>query len=231
MDYLEEWIEKTLSGGPIWHTTSGTFLGGQRGIVWVVLGLVKVLANVGASIGRFDKLVEPPANYELDRMTERHWNRIVFWLGKLKEALAASRSILAKTASQRLRPAESSDAEDLEEAEGGDDAGDAPVAPEPTARRQQPKRKATKQPNPDISHPSSSSSSPGSDSETYGTPARKGAQKKKGGDADDADVDVTGVDEEGGDEKGANDGDSDEEELVKKKGKGGKRGKEALDGS
>jgi hypothetical protein len=67
MDFLEEWLEDALTSGSSRHEASNTFVGGPRGAAWIVRALIKLLANLGASIGKSDAPEAAPGDYELDR--------------------------------------------------------------------------------------------------------------------------------------------------------------------
>ncbi|KAB5590132.1 hypothetical protein CTheo_6419 [Ceratobasidium theobromae] len=92
MDFLEGWLKDSLTKGVTQHEQSCTFIGGPCGVVWVVRGLAKTLANIGACVGKIIPPIPAPESYELDRIGLPHWNRALKW----------------ESAAERLSPPEAS---------------------------------------------------------------------------------------------------------------------------
>lgn len=121
-DYLEGWFEDSLSTGPARHPESGTFIGGHRGVVWIVRCLIHTLANIGACIGKVKPPLPAPSGYQLDRLGSGLWSRCFTWLEKLCKGIEGSNKILAESAEERVYPPEAPEG-------GPDDASDdAPTA-------------------------------------------------------------------------------------------------------
>jgi hypothetical protein len=95
--------------GPGRHEPSGTFVGGPRGIVWIARVLVKLLANLAASVGQFKPPEAAPIDYELDQMAEPTLHCRLKWCEEWVKAVKPSNEVLSATADECWHPAESSE--------------------------------------------------------------------------------------------------------------------------
>jgi hypothetical protein len=106
VDFFEGWLEEARTTGLSRHQASGTFIGGHRGVVWVVRGLIKFLANIGACVGKLNPPIPAPENFELDRLGMIHWNRALRWCEEWRLELEKSNATLKETAAERMYPPE-----------------------------------------------------------------------------------------------------------------------------
>ncbi|CAE6509652.1 unnamed protein product [Rhizoctonia solani] len=102
LDYVEQYLEEGMAQSPITHQPSGTLIGGKLGSGWLVRGEVMLLANIGASLKKFDPPIPAPEHYQLDRITESDWKRALGWGDLLCSRLEESINELSKSSNERL---------------------------------------------------------------------------------------------------------------------------------
>jgi hypothetical protein len=106
MTFLEGWLNSILTGGSAWHSPSETYPGGPRGVVWVARLVVKLVANIGASTGIYDKPYLPPERCDLNRINTHDHPCALGWWDELIIALKRSNKVLEGLARQRQQPPE-----------------------------------------------------------------------------------------------------------------------------
>jgi hypothetical protein len=134
--FLEEWQERTLTGGPGYHEPSKTFVGGKNGVVWVVRALLKCLANIGAVVPETNVTgpVTRSPHFDVTRLALNDWTRCILWLQTWLSALTQSNIILAATSGERQQPSDCIDSvEEAEEAEAEEDMDETGAKKVPTS--------------------------------------------------------------------------------------------------
>ncbi|EUC58246.1 hypothetical protein RSOL_241260, partial [Rhizoctonia solani AG-3 Rhs1AP] len=73
--------------GTLYDPVTKTFRGGKLGIAWPMRGLLKVTANIGATLGKIEPPKEAPADYNLGGPRQEDWKTCVKMLGEWRELL------------------------------------------------------------------------------------------------------------------------------------------------
>lgn len=100
LDAFESW-QDLMCAGPLYHSESKMFHGGKWGVVWIVRGLLVLLANLGAATKIVQAPIPAPNEYELDRASKANFKRIVKWCRQWLELLTKSLDKLKATSHER----------------------------------------------------------------------------------------------------------------------------------
>jgi hypothetical protein len=143
--HFEAWQIKIRKDPRIFHEPSQTFRGGLRCLVWVVLPLLKVIANIGTSEANI--LTPPfpaPESFELDRLSTGDWKRAVGWLETWLQLIVSSNEVLAKTVMERLRPADAA----VDDVDGRESDSEGVALEDASSTRPSKRRKTAPKPKP-----------------------------------------------------------------------------------
>jgi hypothetical protein len=102
--FLEGWLHNALTGGSGWHAQSETYVGGPRGVVWIARAIVKLVANLGASTGVYDKPYPAPEGYDFRRVSAHDHSRALESWDEWNVALKRSNKVLEESAHERQQP-------------------------------------------------------------------------------------------------------------------------------
>ncbi|EUC54719.1 hypothetical protein RSOL_068640 [Rhizoctonia solani AG-3 Rhs1AP] len=102
--FFEDWQHRMRSG-PLYHPLSKTYRGGRLGLVWVIRGILKHLATVGAAAGVLKLPKEAPTGSDFSQLTLTDWDRAVKWLAAWHSLLEEACQSLELTVRERQKPA------------------------------------------------------------------------------------------------------------------------------
>ncbi|KAG8728008.1 hypothetical protein FRC10_005419, partial [Ceratobasidium sp. 414] len=108
IDFWEGWQSDRRTSGPSYHAKSGTLVGGTEGIVWIIRGNLKILANAGAlMLGSGVELPTPlPEGYDGRRLSVGDFERALDWVKEWTDVIHGSITVLDTTYQERWRPAD-----------------------------------------------------------------------------------------------------------------------------
>lgn len=95
--YLEDWQEKARTEPPFVHEESGTLLGADSGLPWMVRVLILVLLNLAVAKGSVEPPVPNSAKHDLSRLPTGEYDRVLGWCGQWLARINASSAILDQT--------------------------------------------------------------------------------------------------------------------------------------
>ncbi|KAG9074258.1 hypothetical protein FS749_014217 [Ceratobasidium sp. UAMH 11750] len=107
LDTWEMWQSDRQTSGPSFHAKSGTHVGGPEGIVWLVRGNIKVLANAGALVpdSGIEMPIPLPGDYDKRRLGPGDFARALDWVKEWIDGIHTSIAILDATHQERWQPA------------------------------------------------------------------------------------------------------------------------------
>lgn len=124
--HLEYWFEG-LQDSSLIHRPSKTVQGGECGVVWVVLALVKSLLNASVTALGVTPPTPAPADRKLERFGKGEFYKLLECFNIWKEVCADSLATLSKTSSERIHVADSEGVPTSPQPSPSPDDGDAPV--------------------------------------------------------------------------------------------------------
>ncbi|KAG9124039.1 hypothetical protein FRC07_013101 [Ceratobasidium sp. 392] len=121
------WAESMMSAALV-HGQSKTLQGGDGGVVWVVVVLVRVLLNTSVRALKTSTYQDPPADLDLENLATEH-QKVVRLLQRLSVLLESTRKILAESSRERVAVCKAflsqPDEVDAESPTGPEDGGEA----------------------------------------------------------------------------------------------------------
>ncbi|EUC55735.1 hypothetical protein RSOL_129340, partial [Rhizoctonia solani AG-3 Rhs1AP] len=108
--FFEDWQHRSRTG-PLYHPLSKTFRGGRLGVAWLIRGLLKHLATVGAAAGVLKLPKDTPPGSDFTRLTLSDWDRGTTWLAAWHSLLEEACHSLESTVRERQKPAVTSSSE------------------------------------------------------------------------------------------------------------------------
>ncbi|KAG8728582.1 hypothetical protein FRC10_004817, partial [Ceratobasidium sp. 414] len=108
IDFWEGWQSDRRTSGPSYHAKSGTLVGGTEGIVWIIRGNLKILANAGAlMLGSGVELPTPLLEgYDGRRLSVGDFERALDWVKEWTDVIHQSITVLDTTYQERWWPAD-----------------------------------------------------------------------------------------------------------------------------
>ncbi|KAG9084191.1 hypothetical protein FS749_005417 [Ceratobasidium sp. UAMH 11750] len=101
--FIGGWLDSQRTGG-LYDADTKTYRAGKEGFAWIVRLLIKMTANVAASIGKIEPPVEAPEDYDLTRMGTADWKSCLRWMKEWRELFEKAAQLAALTA-PKLPPA------------------------------------------------------------------------------------------------------------------------------
>ncbi|KAG9085204.1 hypothetical protein FRC06_003704, partial [Ceratobasidium sp. 370] len=95
--YIECWLEAILKSGVLFHEPSGSLVGGDTGVVWVIRVLLKVFFNFVGVKFNIPYPCSIPADCDISRLPLGEWPRLLNQLDAWTQRLRDSIAILQRT--------------------------------------------------------------------------------------------------------------------------------------
>ncbi|KAG8776239.1 hypothetical protein FRC12_001014 [Ceratobasidium sp. 428] len=99
--HIETWLESQIKSGALIHGPSGTLLGGETSVVWLVRLLILVFFNFSAVKYNIQFPHPIPTNCDMSRLPLNEWPRLLGQMDSLAQRLRDSISILQRTSEAR----------------------------------------------------------------------------------------------------------------------------------
>lgn len=100
-DFLEGWQHRFIMDGFLRHDESSTLLGGEYGLRWGVLAIIKFLLNIGALTGKLEAPAPLPEGINGRRVPNGLWDVVLEWCENWTTAIQSTISLLEETFAER----------------------------------------------------------------------------------------------------------------------------------
>lgn len=95
--YLEDWQNRAKTEAPFVHEESGTLLGGDSGLPWIIRALIMLVLNLAVAKGIIEPTVPIPEHYDISRLPIGEYERVITWCQQWLARIEASSAILDQT--------------------------------------------------------------------------------------------------------------------------------------